>query len=77
MVPLMNLSNKGDWITNVPKNIKSLWPRRNVKMVQGEPKATETFSVDDLKSRGIVGAYLDEDIPEGIKSRELIWSPNK
>ena len=53
------------WITNHPKSIKGLWPRRSgVEYIQGEPKATAAYSVDELKSQGLVGAYVDMDAEE-------------
>lgn len=39
-----------------------MWPRRSgVEYIQGEPKATAAYSVAELKSQGLVGAYVDMD----------------
>lgn len=66
-------SHKGEWLTNTPRSIKGFWPRRDAKLSEGLPQATETFTQEQLMERKIVGVYLDEDIDEGIKSRKLIW----
>ena len=68
-------TKKGDWVNNVPRNIRGYWPRRDAEYYQGDPKGSETITVEELKERKIVGVYLNEDIPEGIKSRKLIKSP--
>lgn len=62
---------QGHWLTNNPKTIKSWYPRRAVKLYEGDPKATDTYSVDELKSMGIVGIYLDEDLEVCIKELPL------
>ena len=63
------------WITNHPKSIKGLWPRRSgVEYIQGEPKATDVYSVEQLKSQGLVGAYVDMDAEDYYKL-PIIKSP--
>lgn len=48
------------WITNHPKSHKGLIPRRvGVTYYDGEPKATEKYSVEDFKKMGYVGVYVD------------------
>ena len=48
------------WITNHPKPLKGMWPRRvGCEYVEGEPKGTDTLRVDELKAQGYVGAYVD------------------
>lgn len=48
------------WITNNPKSVKSLWPRRfGVEYIEGAPKATDTYSVDDLVKQNIIGVYVN------------------
>ena len=66
---------KGDWLTNHPRSIKGWWPRRDVKIYQGRPKATDTFTVEQLEGMGQVGAYLAEDVPEGTNNKSLIKNP--
>ena len=60
------------WLTNHPRTYKGWFPRRDVKLKDGPPKATDTYSVEEFEEKRIVGVYLDEDIPEGIKSRPYI-----
>ena len=48
------------WITNHPKPLKGMWPRRvGCEYVEGEPKGTDTLRVDELKGMGYIGAYVD------------------
>ena len=70
-----NPTKKGEWVTNVPRSVKGYWPRRDAKYSQGDPKGSDKFPVEKLKELKIVGVYLDEDIPDGIKSRRLLKSP--
>lgn len=68
----MNPGKKGDWVTNFPRSLKGYWPRRDAKLVEGPPKATFAHTVEELQGRKLIGIYLDEDIPAGIKSRDLL-----
>lgn len=53
------------WITNHPKPLKGMWPRRvGCEYVEGEPKGTDALRVDELKAQGYVGAYV------GMSDRE-------
>lgn len=57
------------WITNHPKSIKGLWPRRaGCEYIEGEPMGTEARSVQDLKECGLVGVYVN--MPE-VEYRKL------
>ncbi len=49
------------WITNHPKSVKGLWPRRaGCEYIEGEPKGRDPqFPVDALKNLGLVGIYVD------------------
>jgi hypothetical protein len=47
------------WITNHPKPIQSLWPRRAANYVEGLPKASEKYSVKELENQGLIGIYVD------------------
>ncbi len=59
------------WITNHPKPLKGMWPRRvGCEYVEGESKGTDTLRVDELKGTdtlrvdelkgmGYIGAYVD------------------
>ena len=48
------------WVTNNPKTIKSLWPRRSgVEYLQGPPKATFKYTAEELAKTGLVGVYVD------------------
>lgn len=67
-------SHKGEWLTNHPRTYRGWFPRRDAKMVDGPPKATDKYTVDELLAMKQVGVYLDEDIEDGIKSRKLIRS---
>ena len=52
-------------ITNHPKSIKGLWPRRaGCAYIEGEPKATEAHSTEELKKQGLVGVYVDMPLAE-------------
>jgi len=47
------------WITNHPKSVKGMWPRRaGVDYIQGQPKATEAYTTEQLQSQGLVGVYV-------------------
>lgn len=65
------------WITNHPKSIKGLWPRRDgVDYIQGEPKATDVYSIEQLKNQNIIGVYVD--IPaEQYYTLPIITKPKK
>lgn len=63
---------KGDWITNNPRGIKAWFPRRACKVVEGEPRPSQQYGTEYLKSRGIVGIYLDEEIDCDYKELPLI-----
>lgn len=48
------------WITNNPKSVKSLWPRRfGVEYIEGAPKATDIYSVEELRAQNIIGVYAN------------------
>lgn len=48
------------WITNHPKPLKGLWPRRvGCTYVEGEPKATPARTSEDLMNCGLIGVYVD------------------
>lgn len=48
-----------NWVTNIPRSVKGLWPRRSgVEYVEGPPQATLEYSVEQLRRRKIVGAYV-------------------
>lgn len=65
------------WITNHPKSIKGLWPRRDgVEYIQGEPKSTKVYSVEELKKQGLIGVYVDM-LAEQYYSLPIITKPNK
>ena len=55
---------RGDWITNHPKPIESFWPRRTCKYIEGLPKKTDHYSVEEFISMGYIGIYLDEDVED-------------
>lgn len=65
------------WITNHPKSVKGMWPRRDgVEYVEGEPKATHKYSVDELKEQNLVGVYVNMDAESYFKL-PLIMKPTK
>jgi hypothetical protein len=65
------------WITNHPKSIKGLWPRRDgVEYIEGEPMATHVYTTDDLKRQRLIGVYVDMPANEYYKL-PLIMSPKK
>ena len=66
--------NKGTWLTNNPKTMKSWYPRRAVMLYEGDPKATDTYTVEELKKQGLVGIYLGEDLNVDIKSLHMCRS---
>ena len=48
------------WITNHPKSIKGLWPRRiGVDYIEGKPMGTHAYSSDELAQSGLIGVYVD------------------
>lgn len=48
------------WITNHPKPLKSMWPRRaGVKYIEGFPNPTDRYTVEELLKMGIIGVYVD------------------
>jgi hypothetical protein len=48
------------WITNQPRSLKSLWPRRvGVEYIEGPPHATPTYSSEELASKGYIGVYVN------------------
>lgn len=62
----------GDWITNQPVSIKSLWPRREgVKYFESIPKPTHVCTSEQLMLQDYVGIYLAEDV-EDYLTRPLI-----
>lgn len=64
------------WITNHPKSYKGLIPRRiGVEYFDGEPKATNTYTIEELKSQNLVGVYIDITLEEYRKFP--MGNPNK
>lgn len=48
------------WITNHPKPLKGLWPRRvGCTYIEGAPQATEARTSEDLKNCGLIGVYVN------------------
>lgn len=48
------------WVTNHPKSLKGMWPRRiGAVYIEGPPKATTVHTTDELARQGLVGAYVD------------------
>lgn len=48
------------WITNHPKPLKGMWPRRvGCTYIEGDPKETPCMSVEALKGEGYIGVYVD------------------
>jgi len=68
-------TKKGDWVSNAVGSIRSLYPRRKAALVQGPPMATHRYTEAELREKRIIGVYLDEDIPEGYRSRPIIERP--
>lgn len=66
---------QGEWVTNVVLSLDTHWPRRDARLREGPPMATADYTREELASRNIRGAYLDEEVPEGIKSRPIILRP--
>lgn len=53
------------WITNHPKSLKGLWPRRaGCVYIKGEPKASFFYTQKQLKKKGYIGVYVDMDEAE-------------
>ena len=65
------------WITNHPKSLTGLWPRRaGCEYIQGEPMGTETYTSEQLKAEGYVGAYVD--MPEAeYRKLPLVRTPQE
>ncbi len=63
---------KLEWVTNVPeRNLRD--GRTEFKNgIEGEPQASELYSVEELKSMGFVGIYKRE----GDEDFRLIKSPH-
>ena len=68
--PAVDYANSSDasagssllWVTNHPKTVKGMWPRRiGVVYIEGPPKATESRTAEKLASEGLVGVYVDMD----------------
>jgi hypothetical protein len=53
---------KGEWLTNHPKPLNSFWPRRPITYVEGDPKETSKYSVEDLIAMDYIGIYSGEDV---------------
>jgi len=65
------------WVTNHPKSLKGLWPRRKgVDYIQGPPKATAARSAEDLTASGLVGAYVNM-TDEEYRQLPVIRSPKE
>ncbi len=48
------------WITNHPKPLKGMWPRRvGCEYLEGDPQGTDSLRVDELKQQGYIGVYVD------------------
>jgi len=74
----MGATKKGTWVTNIPKGgLRAQYPRRLAKYKLGEPFATISFSTEELEELGLEGMYLDEDVPEGLKSRPMVTYGDK
>jgi hypothetical protein len=64
-----------NWITNHPKPLKGMWPRRkNAEYFEGEPKGTDKYSSEFLARQGLIGVYVKEPLSEYYK-REVIRRP--
>jgi hypothetical protein len=74
---LRNPTEKGEWVANNPDSIMSYWPRRDAALREGTPNATFRYTVQELLDMNFVGIYLDEDIPEGLLSREILDKPRR
>ena len=66
------MTPKGTWLTNHPRTYRGWFPRRDALMYDGPPKATEAYTSEELAEKRIVGVYLNEDVPEGIKDRPML-----
>ncbi len=65
------------WVTNHPKSVKGMWPRRDgVEYIEGDPKATLKNSVEELKMQQLIGVYVDMD-EESYRKLPVIWKPTK
>ena len=48
------------WITNHPKPLKGMWPRRvGCTYIEGDPQGTDAFTVEQLKAQGNIGVYVE------------------
>jgi len=64
-----------NWITNHPKPLKGMWPRRKgAEYFEGEPKGTTAYSSESLARQGLIGVYVKEPLEEYYK-REVIRRP--
>ena len=64
------------WITNHPRTYKGLIPRRiGVEYFDGEPKATDEYSIEQMKEAGLVGVYVNISKEEYYKLP--LGNPNK
>lgn len=65
------------WITNHPKSLKGLWPRRaGCVYIEGDPMGSDSIHVDELKARGYVGAYVDMPYNE-YKKLPIVKTPQE
>jgi len=64
-----------NWITNHPKPLKGMWPRRvGCEYIEGDPKSTATYSTEELKVKGYIGVYVDMPIEE-YKELHVVRNP--
>lgn len=81
---------KGDWVTNFPRSLKAMWPRRDAKLIEGPAKLPPPGGREEYLHKGrlfcarefmlrrsYIGVYLDEDIPEGYRSRKILMRPER
>lgn len=65
------------WVTNHPKSVKGMWPRRaGVDYIEGSPKGTHMYSSDELRRQNIIGVYVDMS-PEDYYSLPVVCSPSE
>lgn len=65
------------WVTNHPKSIQGLWPRRvGCTYIEGEPKKTDVYTSEDLKKQNIIGVYVDMK-PDDYYSLPVVRTPKE
>jgi hypothetical protein len=64
------------WITNHPRSLKGLWPRRaGVQYIEGSPHATEWRTSEQLTAEGLIGVYVQGMTREEYRSHPLAHTP--